>query len=156
MSSVTGQGEVRPGGPAVIRWQHSSGGPAYCLGRLIVPPAPERPVIVLSEVAGNPNAVGLTSDFAGAVPAALAALGEGLDPQSIRWLAHYGDFSSYDAAGAPETFTEVQVRFDGSHYQSDLTDQHLLPATEAETLSRSLNLEPVRAVLTTLDLPASG
>ena len=155
MSSGTGQpGEVRAGGPAVVRWQHNSGGAAYCLGRLVVPPAPERPVIVLSEVAGNPDAVGLVSDFAGAVPAALAALGQGLDPQSIRWLAHHGDFSSYDAAGAPETFTEVQLRFDGSRYHSELTDLHLLPHAEAETLRRSLHLEPVPAVLATLDLSA--
>ncbi|HET6292428.1 MAG TPA: hypothetical protein VFG33_03610 [Kribbella sp.] len=153
MSSDTA-GEVRHGGPAVIRWQHNSGGAAYCLGRLVVPPAPERPVIVLSEVAGNPDAVGLTSDFAGAVPAALAALGKGLDPESIRWLAHHGDFSSYDAAGSPETFTDVQVRFDGGQYRSELTDQHLLPAAEAETLRRSLHLEPVPAALAALNLPA--
>lgn len=130
--------------PAVIRWQHSSGGSAYCLGRLVV--SLGRPTIVLSELAGNPDAVGLTSDFTGAATAAFAVFGG--DPGSIRWLAHHGDFSSYDAAGAPETFTEVQVRFDGIRYQSDLTDQHLLPAAEA------LELESVRAAVAKLDLPA--
>ncbi len=109
-------------------------------------------MIVLSEVAGNPDAVGLVSDFAGAATVAAALFG--VDPTSVRWLAHHGDFSSYDAAGAPETLTEVQLRSDGSRLHSDLTDQHLLSATETETLSRSLGLEPVRAVLATLDLPS--
>ncbi|MFI5713443.1 hypothetical protein [Kribbella sp. NPDC051620] len=145
-------GGVRQGGPAVIRWQHSSGGSAYCLGRLVVAPASERPVIVLSELAGNPDAVGLVSDFAGAAMAAAALFG--VEPTSVHWLAHHGDFSSYDAAGAPETLTEVQVRFDGSRLHSELTDQCLLPAAETEALSRSLELESVRAVLATLDLPA--
>ncbi|TDU90235.1 hypothetical protein EV138_3820 [Kribbella voronezhensis] len=119
----------------MIRWQHSSGGSAYCLGRL-ARSAPERPVVVLSELAGNPDAVGLVSDYAGAATAAAALFG--VDPTSVRWLAHHGDFSSYDAAGAPETFTEVQLHSDGSRLHSDLTDQRLLSPAESETLSRSL------------------
>jgi hypothetical protein len=149
MDSSIGQAVPR-NSPALIRWQHSSGGSAYCLARLAVPPAPGHPTIVLSELAGNPDALGLVSDFAGAVPAALAAVGQGVDPQTVRWLAHHGEFSSYDAAGAPETFSEVGVRFDGTRYRSELSDQRLLPVTEAETLSRSLGLEPVAVVLSAL------
>jgi len=133
----------------VVRWQHSSGGTAYCLGRLLVFPDSE-PVIVLSELAGNPDAVGLVSDFAGAAAAAVSAFG--VDPGTVRWLAHHGDFSSYDAAGAPETFTEVQVRFDGNRYVSELTDQRLLPDAEAKALGALL--EPVPVALTALGLPA--
>ncbi len=135
---------------ALVRWQHSNGGPAYCLGRLVVRPGLDRPVVVLSEPAGNPDSVGLITDFTGAVPAALAALDPRLDSQSVLWLAHHGDFSSYDAAGAPETLTVVQVRFDGS-YHSDLTDQRLLPPEEADSLRQLLGLAPVPQVLSSID-----
>jgi hypothetical protein len=147
-------GIVRRGGPALIRWKHKSGGWAKALARLVVPAPPGRPVIVLSELAGNPDAVGLVSDFAGAVPAALAALDQRIDPVSVRWLAHHGEFSSDDAAGAPETFSEVKVRFDGSRYESGLTDQRLLSAAESEALSRFLGLDPVPVALSALNHPA--
>jgi hypothetical protein len=125
----------------LIRWQHRSGDQAEALARLIT--LPEAPVIVLSELASNPDATGLVSDFAGAASAALDILGAGLTPASIRWLAHHGDFSSHDAQGAPETFTEVEVRFDGGQLHSDLTDQRLLQPAEAHALTRDLDLEPV-------------
>lgn len=40
---------------ALVRWQHRHGRPASCLGRLIVRPGLDRPVIVLSELAANPD-----------------------------------------------------------------------------------------------------
>lgn len=145
--------ETTPSGAnALVRWQHSSGGPAYCLARLVVRPAPAPPVIVLTEVAGNPDAVGLTSDFAGAATAALSTFGRqaALDPRAIVWLAQHGEFSSYDAAGAPETFTEVRVSFDGTRYHTELTDHRLLPVVEAEVWRQALQLDPVLAVLSGL------
>jgi hypothetical protein len=135
---------------ALVRWQHRNGAPAYCLGRLVIRPGLERPVVVLSELAGNPDAVGLITDFPGAVPAALAALDPTLDSQSVLWLAHHGAFSSYDAAGAPETFTAVRVRFDGN-YRSDLIDQRLLPPEETDPLRQLLDLAPVPQVLSSID-----
>jgi hypothetical protein len=134
----------------LVRWQHRNGSPAYCLGRLVIRPGLDRPVVVLSELAGNVDGASLTTDFPGAVPAALAALDPTLDSQSVLWLAHHGAFSSYDAAGAPETLTAVQVRFDGN-YHSDLTDQRLLPPEEADSLHQLLGLAPVRQVLDSID-----
>ena len=135
---------------AIVRWQHRDGGLAYCLGRLVVRPRLDRPVVVLSELASNPDSLGLITDLSGAVPAALAALDPTLDSQSVLWLAHHGDFSSYDAAGAPETLTAIQVRFDGS-YRSDLADQRLLPPEEADSLRQLLGLAPVPQVLSSID-----
>jgi hypothetical protein len=145
--------ETTPSGAnALVRWQHSSDGPAFCLARLVVRPAPAPPVIVLTEVAGNPDAVGLTSDFAGAATAALSTFGQqaALDPRAIVWLAQHGEFSSYDAAGAPETFTEVRVSFDGTRYYTELTDHRLLSVAEAEIWREALQLDPVRTVLSGL------
>jgi len=137
---------------AIVRWQHSAGGPAYCLARLVVRPAPEPPVVVLTELAGNSDAVGLTSDFGGAATAALAVFGPNLqaDPRSIVWLAQHGDFSSYDAAGAPETFTEVSVDFDGRWFSCELTDHRLLPVDQAAGWRQALGLDPVVAALAVL------
>jgi hypothetical protein len=134
-------------GKALVRWEHGSGGSAYCLARLFLRPG--RPVIVLTELAGNPDAVGLTTDFGGAATAAWATFSRQaeLNPETIVWLAHHGDFSSYDATGAPETFTEVQVRFDGSRYHCEPVDHRLLPVAEAEAWRRALRLDPVPVVL---------
>ncbi|HEY0472172.1 MAG TPA: hypothetical protein VGD34_10915 [Kribbella sp.] len=41
----------------------------------------------LPELAGNSDAIGAVSDFAGAVPTALAALDRRIDAGSLRWLA---------------------------------------------------------------------
>jgi amidase len=41
-------GTTPSGANALVRWQHSSGGPAYCLARLVVRPTPAPPVIVLT------------------------------------------------------------------------------------------------------------
>jgi hypothetical protein len=145
--------DVRRTDAALIRWQHRSGGPAQALARLVVLPAPEGPVVVLSELASNPDAVGLVTDFAGAVHAALAALDQRAAAESIRWFAHHGDFSSYDALGAPETFTEVTGHFEGGRFHAELTDQRLLPAAEADALQRSLRLESIPAALAALGGP---
>lgn len=90
------------------------------------------------------------TDLSGAVPAALAALDPTLDSQSVMWLAHHGAFSSPDLAGAPETLTAVQIRFDGT-FRSDLTDQRLLPREESDALRRLLGLIPVPQVLAGMD-----
>lgn len=136
---------------AIIRWQHAAGGSAYCLGRLVLRPAPEPSVIVLTELAGNPDVLGLTGDFGGAATAALGVFASRLqaDPRSIVWLAQHGEFSSYDAAGAPETLTAVAVRFDGQRFTCELTDHRLLPVEEAAAWQQALQLQPVRAALAT-------
>jgi len=135
---------------AIVHRQHRNGAPAHCLARLTIGPSLERPVVVLSELASNPDAVGLITDLPGAVPAALAALDPTLDSQSVVWLVHHGPFSSYDAAGAPETFIAIQVHFEGN-YRSDLTDQRLLGPEEADSLRKLLGLAPVPNVLSSLD-----
>jgi hypothetical protein len=135
---------------AMISWQHRSGGQARALARLVALPAPERPVIVLSELASNSDVLGLVTDFSGAVSAALTGLRADLAPASIRWFAHHGDFSSYDAQGAPETFTEIEVRFAAGQLQSDLKDQRLVTPAQTEALNRRLRLDPVADVLAAL------
>ncbi|TDD46405.1 hypothetical protein E1263_36590 [Kribbella antibiotica] len=142
MDNTTGVRQVQA---AVIQWAHANGGAAQALARLIPPPETGPAVVVISELAANADATGLVSDFAGAAGAALAAFGR--MPQSVHWFAHHGDFSSYDGAGAPETFTDVTVHVVDGTLRSDLTDQRLLPAAEAEVVRGHLRLEPVAVVL---------
>jgi len=138
----------------LVHWQHPVGGPAYCLARLVVRPAPERPVVVLSELAGNSDAAGITSDFGGAATAAAARLGSYADLGAAIWLAHHGEFSSYDAIGAPETLTEVTLTWADGRYRCDLADHRLLPVDETRAAQHALQLAPVPAVLAELSTPA--
>lgn len=140
----------------IVHWQHPSAGHAHCLARLVLGTPPSRPVFVLTELASNPDAVGITGDFAGAADAAVARLRSyaAFDPDQVTWLAHHGEFSSYDAAGAPESLTEVTLGFDGERYHCDLTDHRLLPAAEADAWWEQLRLAAVPSVLAQLHAPS--
>ncbi len=138
----------------IVRWQHPVAGVAFCLARLVVRPDSAPPVVVLSELAGNPDAAGITGDFGGAATAAAARLGSYADLSRAIWLAHHGEFSSYDAGGAPETLTEVSLTWTGNRYQCDLRDHRLLPVSETAAAQQALGLEPVPAVLSALGVNA--
>lgn len=137
----------------VLRWQHPLGTQAQCLARLIIDAPSIPPVVVLSEIASNPDELGITGDFAAAADAFMgvvaSAVGD-LDPAGVIWVAHHGPFSSHDPTG-PETFTEIALAFDGQHYHDDLTGDRLLDAEEVTRRIRPLELEPVPEALTELD-----
>jgi len=139
---------------AIVHWQHPVAGPAYCLARLVLRPAPAAPVVVLSELAGNRDAAGITGDFGGAATAAAARLGSYADLGRAVWLAHHGEFSSYDATGAPQTLTEVTLTWADGRYRCDLTDHRLLEVAETAAALQALRLAPVGSVLAALGTPA--
>lgn len=134
----------------VIGWTHALGEQAHCLARLVLG-APTAPVVaVLSEIASNPDELGITGDFAAAADAFLEVLtgaGRHVNPREVAWIAHHGPFSSYDPAG-PETFTEIALAFDGHHYHDDLVGDRLLTEVEVTQRVTPLRLRPVAQVLT--------
>jgi hypothetical protein len=132
----------------IVRWRHRNGRDARCLARVfLTDPA----LAVLTEYAENPVNTGIVNDFPGAADAVLAALPSGsVEPASVRWIAHHGAFSYFDSSGAPETFTAVELTWDGAHYQGDLRAQRLMPSAEVETRLANLSLEPVTVVLAKL------
>lgn len=94
-----------------VTWHHTLGDQAACLGRLVVPAAAPAAAIVLSELAQNPDSLGISGDFPAAAAAAWALLAPhhaGISPAGTAWYAHHGPFSSYDPTG-PETLTEVTL-----------------------------------------------
>ena len=133
----------------VIGWTHALGEQAHCLARLVLG-APTAPVVaVLSEIASNPDELGITGDFAAAADAFLDVLtgaGRHVSPREVAWIAHHGPFSSYDPAG-PETFTEIALAFDGHHYHDDLVGDRLLTEVEVTQQVTPLRLRPVAQVL---------
>jgi hypothetical protein len=135
----------------LVHWRHALGCDAHCLVRMVYPSPPHYPAVVLSEVASNPDAYGLTSDFDSAATAASALLGPhaALDPNTIRWFAHHGAFSSYDLTGR-ETLTEVTLSYTGGRYHGDLRGHRLLSPEEAAELLACWRLEPVPAALARL------
>lgn len=136
----------------VVRWAHPLGAQAHCLARLVIG-APSAPVVaVLSEIASNPDELGIAGDFAAAADAFVQVLidaGRDVDPAGLVWFAHHGPFSSYDPAG-PETFTEIALTFDGRHYHDDLARDRLLTGVEVSRLVKPLGLRPVEQVLADL------
>lgn len=136
----------------LVSWQHALGRDGVCLARLVQPSDGTTAAIVLSEVAQNPDALGITSDFPGAATAAWTILAEqpaGVAPTHPTWFAHHGPFSSYDPTG-PETLTEVTLSHDGAHFEGDLTGHRLLEKTSADELFAAWRLEPVDEALARL------
>ncbi|WP_433178779.1 hypothetical protein [Actinoallomurus sp. CA-150999] len=132
----------------ILRWPHYWGGQAHCLARAVVTGPPEVPVAVLSELASNPDLLGISADFPAAATAFLTVLSAhaAVDPQEVRWLAQHGHYSSYDPTGG-ETLTEVTMAFDGHHYHGNLRGHRLLHLEETAQLLKHLNLAPVPDVL---------
>lgn len=133
-------------------WRHALGRDATCLLRLIQPLDGGPATVVLSEIAQNPDALGITSDFPGAATAVwpvLARQASSVNPEDVAWFAHHGPFSSYDPAG-PETLTEITLSFDGTHFTGDLSGHRLLDSQQAREAITWWQLKPVDDVLSQL------
>ncbi len=145
----------------VLHWSHPRG-TAHCLARLVVGTGRNRPTIVLSELRTNPTPVSLGLDPAGAATALRArpetettSAGAGdVVWDDARWLLHYGEFSDY-YTDEPETFTEVDLHWDGHGYQDPGLETHrLLSPVEAGQLTRTSALRPVDDLLADLQRPS--
>lgn len=132
-----------------VTWRHTLGGEAASLARLIVSSAVPTATVVLSEIAQNPDSLGISGDFPAAATAAWAVLAlhhREIGSAQISWYAHHGPFSSYDPTG-PETLTEVTLSYDGTRFHGELSGHHLLPPQQARELIEAWQLEPVNAAL---------
>jgi hypothetical protein len=82
----------------VLRWLHPFGAQAHCLARLVLGAPSTPPVAVLSEIASNPDELGITGDFAAAADAfvdVVASAVGGLDKAGVVWIADGTTFLSH-------------------------------------------------------------
>jgi len=102
---------------AIVHWQHQRGEEAHCLVRVYADRLNQRTVVLLSEIRSNSRVTGLMSDLEGVANALWICIGDHIvmSAHTVRWVAHHGSFSSYDAVGN-ESFTEVEFRKQGNLY----------------------------------------
>ncbi|MEV4437900.1 hypothetical protein AB0K09_02605 [Streptomyces sp. NPDC049577] len=135
----------------LVTWHHAPGVDGHCLSQLIVPAEPGPAVMVLSELASDPDPHGITGHFDVAATAAFNVVQPytTINPYNTHWFAHHGPFSSYDPTGAA-TLTRVTLSYDGERYHGDLAGHHLLSGRETEQLITSWGLESVPRALARL------
>lgn len=134
----------------LLHWQHRRGGQAHCLAQLHAAAAGPR-LVVLSELATNPDHLGLSGDVAGAADQLIPLL-QRLDipPAAVTWLLHHGPFSYYDPSG-PETWTRVNPRWDGGRAVDALEDHELV--ADPSTITALARIAPVERALQDLATP---
>ncbi|MFF4168568.1 hypothetical protein [Streptomyces sp. NPDC001744] len=135
----------------ILHWRHRLNGEAFSLLRAVYDPSTGRAVAVVSELADSP-AQGITYNFADVANAALPLLRAHLSPHltSLLWIAHFGDFSSYDPGG-PEIFTAITLKVTEHGYQDDDQGDRRLSAEEVTRLFHGIPLDPVPEVLAGLE-----
>ena len=131
----------------ILHWQHKNG-PAHCLLRVHLPrtgPA----LAIVSDIRSNDETRDTGSEFPAVADTALAALPPDVevDPRTVTWFEHYGEFSSYDSYSAPEGFARITLTWDGTRYHGGLADIHILKRNEWETLLAGVSLAPVPDVV---------
>lgn len=135
----------------LVEWAHRRGGQAHCLAQLHLQ-ADDDALVVLSEVATNPDHLGLSGDVAGAATALQPVLHRiGIAPQAPTWVLHHGPFSYPEAAG-PETWTRTRLTWDGGAYTDDMDSHELI--TDARALSALARLRSVDQALAVLPATA--
>lgn len=129
----------------IVHWPHAYTGVAHCLARIYR--LPEQVLVVLSAVRSNPIWLGLTLDFPGAANALQSTIESlGIAPVAIMWIAHHGEFSSYDAVG-PEEFSQVKLHWTNDAWVGNLADWHRLAPATVDQLQQTVALAPVLEVL---------
>jgi len=131
----------------LVEWTHRRGGPAHCLAQVHVK-ADDDALVVLTEVATNPDHFGLSGDVAGAATALQPILRRiGVTPQSPTWVLHHGPFSYPESTG-PETWTRTRLEWDGSAYVDHMDSHELI--TDTGALSALARLQSVDQALAEL------
>jgi hypothetical protein len=140
----------------VLEWSHPSG-QAHCLARFYQSPASGWPVAIISEIRSNPEGRSINRDFPNVATSFLAILAEdttaeniSVDARQIIWIAHYGQFSYYDAF-SEERYIEIGLTWDGSHYSGNLSDRIGLTRTELDEKLNGAVLQSVPDELSDLD-----
>jgi hypothetical protein len=134
---------------AIVQWENRLNRESHCLARLYFQ---HKPVIVLlSEIRSNfrddYKNPGISSDFGKVANALVKCFPEifSAEPEQILWVAHYGQFSNYDAVG-PDSFYQIPLRFNEEKFE-DIYREKLLTQAEIETTLGSLEIENIYDVL---------
>lgn len=133
----------------IVSWDNSKGSESHCLARIYL--QPERVIILATEVRSNfrdhYHHPGISSGFSEFANTLYRCIPELLDvaPENILWIAHYGQFSHYDALG-PDTFRQMQLRFHDGKFEAMRNSVRLTDEEVAATLG-NLELENVYSVL---------
>ncbi|HET9658086.1 MAG TPA: hypothetical protein VFP72_22220 [Kineosporiaceae bacterium] len=92
------------------------------------------PVVVLSEIADNPDRAAITLDPGGACNGVWHGirelLGDEVDALSITWILRAGPFSYPDAHDSPEEWSQILPTLVGDHLAATLREIRLLGAPE--------------------------
>lgn len=104
-------------------------------------------IAILSELHTSPYGRGITSHFDSAANALFICLNANiaLPPENIIWIAHHGEFSSYDAVGQ-DSLTRVDLKWTEEKFKDDLSDE-LLNYDEITARLGTIELEPVFTVI---------
>ena len=133
---------------SILHWQHKSGGEAHCLMRIFIWIRQPKAIAVISEIESNPPGLEISDDFSGAAEALIRMFRKDLESslENMVWLAHHGRFSFFEALNQ-ETFNRVDVKWKGQSIECDVSDWHMLKASEVQTLLDGIELEPVQDVI---------
>jgi hypothetical protein len=137
---------------SILHWQHKRGGEAHCLIRIFICLTQPKAIAVISEIESNPPGLEVTDDFAGVAEALIRLFRTDIESKlkDLVWVVHHGWFSFFEVLNQ-ETFTRVDLKWKGQHIECDLSDWHLLQASEIQILLDGIELEPVQEVLKDLD-----
>lgn len=132
----------------ILHWEHEFG-PAHCLARMQFVNSEKTPTVVVSEIWTNKPERGITYDFPPVAEAFLGVLPANLrmSPESIVWIAHFGEFSSYEDLDAPDSFVRVMLNWDGAAYHGSSSGHHRMKQSEAGEVLRDFDLTRVPEVL---------
>ncbi|WP_192843680.1 hypothetical protein [Leptolyngbya sp. NIES-2104] len=103
----------------------------------------------MSELCSNDRQTQLASDFgtiADVVWSGLKQQGVSVNLDTLTWLAHYGNFSSFEAL-SPETFLVVNLHQINGQFQETEPETVLLNTQDFVPYISKLPLEPVFEVL---------
>ena len=139
---------------SILHWQHKSGGEAHCLIRIFIWMTQPKAIAVISEIESNPPGLEISDDFTGVAEALIRLLRTDMESnlENMVWIAHHGRFSFFEALNQ-ETFNRVDVKWKGQSMECDVSDWHMLQASELQTLLDGVELEPVQEVLEGLEGP---
>jgi len=137
----------------IVHWKNHRGCESHCLARIYLQHEPV--LVLLSEIRSNfrdnYKNPGISSGFGRAANSLLNCFPEtfGSDPDQMLWIAHYGQFSNYDAVG-PDSFYQILLRLTEGKFE-DRRDGKLLNQAATKTILGNLKIENIYDVLREID-----
>lgn len=137
----------------ILRFEHDYGD-GHCLARLVLREPPCSPVAVFSEIRTNPWGRGLIANLGRVADALVDVVGdsEQVPWDQVIWLAHFGDFSSYESGGAPEEFATAELVHFNGHFHDEMSTHRFFRAPKRPEIVDDLGLDPVPDTLRALGL----